>query len=365
MIIARYVTLYPVFNPKYSISNRLLNQLAEIAEIKLLVARSSLLPEREISLRRDATIKMAHSSTSIEGNQLEEYQVAQLASGQKINGEERQIREVKNYLKALQEVDKLAAAKINFSVQDVLKIHRLVVKDLVEPEKSGTFRSGPVYIVNILPNGSDEVVYTPPPAKAVPGLVRNLLPWLKESRDVPPILRAGLLHHQFETIHPFTDGNGRTGRLLTLLHLYQTDWDFRKVLVLEDYYNRDRSAYYRALQTAQNYPVRQEADLTAWLEYFVEGFWSEVQIVKDQVLSLTSLGGTKAARNFLNKDEIKIVDFVVTMGKITSADAVSILSVPKRTAQAKLKKLEEIGIIKRQGAGPATYYVAARKQALK
>jgi len=87
--------------------------------------------------------------------------------------------------------------------------------------------------------------------------------------------------------------------------------------------------------------------------------------VKDQVLSLTSLGGTKAARNFLNKDEIKIVDFVVTMGKITSADAVSILSVPKRTAQAKLKKLEEIGIIKRQGAGPATYYVAARKQALK
>jgi Fic family protein len=330
-----------------------------------MVVRSPLLPEREISLRRDAAIKMAHSSTSIEGNKLKEYQVAQLAAGQQINAEERQILEVQNYLKALREVDKLALSKKNFSVRDVLRIHRLVVKDLVEPEKSGTFRSGPVYIVNELPNGKDEVVYTPPRAQEVFGLLKDLLSWLEENRDAHPIFRAGLLHYQFETIHPFTDGNGRTGRLLTLLYLYQAGWDFRKVLVLEDYYNRNRLAYYQALQTAKDYQGRQEADLTNWLEYFVGGFWSEAQIVKDQVLRLSIVGNIKSTRSFLNKDELKIVDFVVTLGKITSADVVSVLSVPKRTAQAKLKKLEEIGVLNKRGAGPATYYVATKNRGSK
>ncbi len=98
-----------MFRPKYTISNRLLNQLSKIAEIKALVARSSLLPEREVFLRRAAIIKMAHTSTSIEGNQLQEYQVAQIAGGKQISAAERQIKEIKNYLTALREIDTLLA----------------------------------------------------------------------------------------------------------------------------------------------------------------------------------------------------------------------------------------------------------------
>jgi len=346
-----------MFTPKYSISDKLLNLLSEIAEIKSAVAGSTLLPEREVFLRRAAVIKMAHTSTSIEGNLLQEYQVAQVAEGKKINAQEDQVREVKNYLLALREIDTLSEAKRDFSQTDILKLHKLVVNGLVSSEKSGAFRPGPVYLVNILPNQEEELAYTPPVAKDVPKHINELLDWLQKNDNIHPIIRAGLFHYQFETIHPFTDGNGRTGRLLTLLHLYQSGWDFKKILVLEDYYNSNRKAYYEALQTGSTYSERQEVSLSNWLEYYVSGFLDEARKVKDQVVSLSVIGDIGASRNTLDKDELQIVDFVVTLGQITSSDVVDILDVPKRTAQSKLKKLEDIRVLEKRGAGPATYYV--------
>lgn len=349
-----------MFKPKYTISNQIISQLSEIAEIKSQVTRSSLLPEREVFLKRAAAIKMAHTSTSIEGNELKEYQVAQVAKGGKVNAQARQILEVKNYLMALREIDKLSESKKDFNTTDILKIHKNVIDGLVEKEKSGTFRPGPVYIVNELPDGSDEVAYTPPKSEDVPNFIQDLINWLNENKEIHPIIRAGLFHYQFETIHPFTDGNGRTGRLLTLLHLYQSGWDFKNILVLEDYYNRNQKAYYEALQTAENYSKRQVTDLTNWLEYFVSGFLDETRRVKDQVLNLSAIGDIKVTRNTLDKDELKIVDFVVTMGQITSADVVDILDIPKRTAQSKLKKLEDIKVLQKIGSGPTTYYVISK-----
>lgn len=346
-----------MFNPKYTISNKAVNQLSEIAEIKSMVARSTLLPEREIFLRRAAVIKMAHTSTSIEGNQLQEYQVAQVAEGKKINAEKKQILEVKNYLLALREIDRLSESKNKFNANDVLRVHKTLINGLIEKHKAGIFRHGPVYIVNILPSTKEKVAYTPPKATDVPQLITDLLDWLDENKDIHPIVKAGLFHYQFETIHPFTDGNGRTGRLLTLLYLYQSGWDFKKILVLEDYYNRNRKAYYEALQTGETYSARQEADLRGWLDYYVEGFLDETRKVKDQVLSLSVVGDIGSTRNTLDKDELRIVDFIVTMGQITSNDVVDILDVPKRTAQAKLKRLEDIKVLEKEGAGPTTYYV--------
>ena len=346
-----------MFTPTYTISDQILNQLSQIAEIKTLVERSNLLPQREVFLRRAAVIKMAHTSTSIEGNQLKEYQVAQVVEGKPVHAEERQIREVKNYLVALREIDKLAGSKPYIDIQDVLNIHKIVIDGLVEEKKIGIFRPGPVYIVNELPSGEDELAYTPPKASDVPRLIEDLLNWLKTHIEIHPVIRAGLFHYQFETIHPFTDGNGRTGRLLTLLHLYHSGWDFKKILVLEDYYNRKRKAYYEALQTAATYKKRQSVNLTNWLEYYVAGFLEETQKVKDQVLTLSVVGNIPTTRNVLDRDELQIVDFAIPMGQISSSDVVDILDVPKRTAQAKLKRLEDIKVLEKAGAGPTTYYV--------
>lgn len=346
-----------MFSPKYTISNQIVNSLSEIAEIKTLVERSGLLPEREIFLKRAAAIKIAHTSTSIEGNRLQEYQVAQVAQGKQIKAEERQIREVKNYLTALRIIDQLSGSKKDFSQPDILKIHQAVMDGLEDPKKTGAWRMGPVYVVNVLPNKQEMVAYTPPNAVEVPKLINELLSWLNTNNDAHPIIRAGIFHYQFETIHPFIDGNGRTGRLLTLLYLYQSGWDFKKILVLEDYYNQNRKAYYEALQTGKTYRSRQVVDLGNWLNYYVDGFLDEVKKVKDQVLSLSTLKTSGLTRNTLDRDELKIVDFVVTLGRITSSDVVDILVIPKRTAQAKLKKLEDIKVLKKEGAGPTTYYI--------
>ena len=350
-----------MFNPKYTISDKIVNQLSEISEIKALVEKSHLLPQREVFLKRAAAIKMAHTSTSIEGNILKEYQVAQVADGKKIPAPDDQIKEVKNYLSALREIDKLSELKKEFDIKDILTIHKIIIEGLVEPEKVGAFRKGPVYIVNILPNKNEEVAYTPPRANKVRVLIEDLFNWIKKNSEIHPIIRAGLFHYQFETIHPFIDGNGRTGRLLTLLHLYQSEWDFKKILVLEDYYNRNRKSYYEALQTGKTFDARQKVDLTNWLEYYVEGFLDEARRVNDQVLSLSVVKDINATRNMLNKDELKIVDFVVTLGQITSSDVVDILEVPKRTAQSKLKRLEDVKVLEKMSSGPSTFYVISNK----
>lgn len=288
---------------------------------------------------------------------LEEFQVKQLAEGGKVKAESDQIKEVENYLAGLAKIDRLAGEKKSFGVEEVLEIHETVVDGLVNPEKSGKFRPGLVFIVNVLPKGDEELAYTPPPYSKVPELVEELLDWLRRPGEIHPVIRAGLFHYQFETIHPFTDGNGRAGRLLTLLHLYQSGWDYKKVLVLEDFYNRDRKRYYKQLQTGDTYAARQGVDLTDWLEYFVEGFWDEVLRVKEQILTLQAVGERGITQQILDEDELKMIDFVVTVGKITSSDVVDILRVPKRTAQSKLKRLEDIKVLKKQGAGPSTYYV--------
>lgn len=336
-----------MFEPTFTITPKILELLSQIAEIKGLVHKSSLLPTREAFLRVSATIKMAHTSTSIEGNTLTEYQVKDVVSGKPVFAENRQIVEVKNYLQALKLVDQISQSKSELTIRDILLLHKTVISKLVKTSKTGVFRSGRVYVVN---------VYTPPPSSQVPILIENLIKWLKDSDSLHPIMRAGLLHYQFESIHPFTDGNGRVGRLLTLLHLYQSGWDFRKLIVLDDYYNQNRKNYYQALQTGSDYLKRENADLTNWLEYFIEGFLEETKKVRDQITILNTVGEKGLIQNTLSTDELKIVDFVLSLGKITSSDVVDILKVPKRTAQSKLKRLEDMKVLKKEDAGPSTFY---------
>ncbi|OGG28802.1 hypothetical protein A2973_02040 [Candidatus Gottesmanbacteria bacterium RIFCSPLOWO2_01_FULL_49_10] len=346
-----------MFTPTYHITDQMLEWLSEIAQIKAMVDHAILLPAREAHLRRATMIKMTHSSTSIEGNTLEEYQVLQLADGKKVQAQSKDIREVQNYLNALTHIDTISH-KFELTQGDILAIHARVITGLVDTAKTGVLRRAPVYVVNTEPTGKEQLVYTPPAWQAVPRLLDDLTQWCNHSGAVHPIIRAGILHYQFETIHPFTDGNGRVGRLLTLLHLYQSAWDFKKVLVLDDYYNENRKNYYQALQTGATYKKRDGVDITPWLTYFIKGFWEESLRVKEQILSL-QVGAGDIATRILTTDELKMIDLLVTKGEITSSDVVDILKVPKRTAQAKLKKLELYRIVKKIPAGPKTYYIVA------
>ena len=345
-----------MFNPKYRITDKILSDLTKISEIKSLVEKSNILPAREIFLKKVATVGMAHSSTSIEGNTLDEYQVEKVVKGEKVAAETREILEVKNYLQALKLVDKFHESKKIFNEKAILDIHKSVISGLIDESKIGVFRRGPVYIVNVSAYGSEELVYTPPKFDKVEPLINELVDWMNKKDDIHPIIKAGIFHYQFVSIHPFPDGNGRSTRLLTLLYLYQAGYVFKKSLVLEDFYNNDRKRYYENLQTGKTFESRGNADLTSWLEYFTEGFLFEVQRVKDLILSSSNKSNKQIV---LNKDELKIVDFTVSIGKITSDDVIDILDIPKRTAQDKLKKLVNLKVLKKVGLGPNTYYISS------
>ncbi|MBU1070850.1 Fic family protein [Patescibacteria group bacterium] len=345
-----------MFEPKFVISESMLNNLSRIAEAKSVVQRARLVPSRESFLRRWARVRMAYSSTSIEGNVLREDQVEVVSKGGQVRAEDEQILEVKNYLKALRLVDDMAGGDC-FGKREILRLHKLVMAGLMGKEKIGRLRKVPVYVVNVLASGKEKLVYTAPESKLVSDLINNLISWLKNTSDLHPVIRAGLLHYQFETIHPFADGNGRTGRLLTLLHLYQSGWDFKRVLVLEDYYNKNRKEYFSKLQTGKNYKSRQKTDLTEWLEYYIEGFLMEVLRVEKEVLTLEFVGKKGLVEGYLKDDEMTVVDFTASLGRVTSGDVVDILKIPKRTAQSKLKLLVDKKVLQKKSYGPATYYV--------
>ena len=155
------------------------------------------------------------------------------------------------------------------------------------------------------------------------------------------------------------DGNGRAARALATLLLYQRGYDFRRLFALEDYYNTNRPAYYKAINLGKTYDERR-TDITSWLEYFVTGCKEEIDEVKKKILPLasrTALGKIKS-QIYLTPEQLKIIDFLDQMGRIVVKDVEEILSCPRRTAQLQLQKLKKIKLIKATGQGKSTAYIA-------
>lgn len=349
--------------PNYSITSTILSRIAEIAEIKAAIERSRVLPLNEAQLRRQAILRMAHTSTSIEGNKLAQFEVGKVLEGKTVRAPQKDILEVENYYNALKLLDELSKKKGDITVEEVLKLHKTVVAGLVEDKKVGQFRPADVYVLDDLGDGREMLRFKAPPAPQVKKLIEDLLIWLgdRKKESIHPIIKAGILHLQFVTIHPFTDGNGRVARLLTQLQLYRDNWDFRKILVLEDYYNSDRMSYYNAENRAQGKNYQKDMDYTTWLEYFTTGFLVEARKALEQIQSIGYGKVSKQSEQiFLDRDEIQIMDFLTTTGRITSEDVVDVLSVAKRTAQLKLKNLSDKGLLKMNGKGPSSYYALAK-----
>lgn len=349
-----------MYKPNFNITSIVLNNVSYVAELRAIIDRSKVLPLNEAQLRRQALVRMAHTSTSIEGNKLAEFQVSKVLAGQHVNADWKSIQEVRNYQDALKKLDDWLTKGVHLSIDTILELHELVVKDVIEKEKGGHFRSGDIYIVDDLGKGEEHIRYIGPDAKKVPFLINELLLWLKEAdkQELHPMLKAGIFHSHFVNIHPFADGNGRMTRLLTQYLLYKESWEFKKIIVLEDYYNRNRQMYYDALKAAsgREYDEAKE-DLTGWLEYFTNGFLVEASKVGEQLSAIGfSQVSPEAETVFLDKAELQLMDFLTTTGRLTSNDVLDVLGVAKRTAQLKLKGLVDKGLLHVEGKGPATFY---------
>lgn len=351
-----------MFKPQYKLSNNIVCMLTTIAEAKAVIERAKLLPKQELQLRRQALIRMTHSSTQIEGNILDIHQVEALLTHKRIDAPARDIYEVKNYLKAMRYINKVVGGKQKITQRVILRVHKLVTDMTLPKEQSGQYRNIPIYVVRQRLGLPQEILYTGPDAKRVPVLMANLVKWLQESQkqNIHPVVVAGVVHQEIAAIHPFVDGNGRTARAVATLVLYQQGYDFRRLFALEDYYNKDRPKYYQAINCGKSYEKRVK-DFTPWLEYFIEGFKQEIDDVKMKIITLSKKKLTQKAESqiYLAPEQLKIIEFLDQVREIAVKDVVDILKCPKRTAQSYLQKLKKLKIITQIGKGPTTTYILA------
>lgn len=349
-----------MFNPSFKITPGMLNAINRIEVIHAKIAACPIHPKEELRLKREALLSMVHHSTAIEGNTLNLHEIKRVFAGRKIDAPEREIFEVKNYKKALDWISRKKTPLIG--TKDILRIHRLLSKNILPDDRSGRFRKEPVYVV-ARTRVSQEVRYTAPDHTKAPELVKELCVWINGARKekLSPIIIAGVAHAEIAAIHPFVDGNGRAARLLATLILYTEQYDFRKLFALENYYNTNRPAYYDAIHLGKNYVERSANNLTPWLEYFVKGFLVEMELVMDKIapfLYLKKSGSQK--KIILTKHELQILDFLQEMQQITSDDIGDIFTVSLRTAQRYLAGLVKKGLVKKHGDKKGATYTLAR-----
>jgi len=342
-----------MFKPKFKYTNKIVKLLTKISAARETILNSPLIPKWNVTLRQESIIHSAHSSTRIEGNKLSLKQVSELAWGREITATRRDKQEVLNYLDVLRNIKNLI--KNNFITEkDILNIHRRVTKNTLDNSAdSGVYRNRYVVVGNRF---TGEVFFRPPQNQEVPGLVKDLLGWInsEESKELDPVIEAGIIHYEFVRIHPFVDGNGRTARVLAALILYLRGFDTNQFFCLDDYYDSDRSAYYKALQSVKPDTL----DLTSWLEYFTEGVNISIEAVKERIVRLSSkrLRKAKGRQIALTERQMRIIEFINQNGKITNRDVREMFKLSNRAALDEINKLLELQVLKFQGKGRALHY---------
>jgi len=346
------------FKPKFTITDKILNNISRIMAGREVVKQSKLIPKWELKLKKEARIHNAHSSTSIEGNKLTFKQVAALAENKEVVATEKDKKEVQNYLKALDSVPECASKKA-IDIKLFLKIHKTVTVDTLRDNKDcGIFRNRQVFVGKRIFDGTSfkEIVeYMPPKTKDVPRLTGEFLDWLNSDKanEGNPVISAGIVHYEIARIHPFIDGNGRTARLMASLVLYKSGFDRRRVFALDDYYDENRSAYYAALKTAQT----DKGDITKWLEYFTNGVLYSINKVKDLITRMgLSSKIEEGERIELTQKQIKILERIKEKGKVTNKDLRDMFGITRQAILKEISKLIEVKLIELVGKGRSAYY---------
>lgn len=340
----QYKSFEPVLvNHEWVWEDATINTLLEAANRALgeLNAFSLIVPDIDLFIEMHV-VKEAQTSSRIEGTQTGIDEA--LMSEEQIQPEKRDDwREVRNYIDA---VNTAIAELKNLPLSNRLlkQTHEILMRGVRgEHKQPGEFRNSQNWI-----GGSSlkDAVFIPPHPEGVPDLMSDLEAfWHNEEIVVPHLIRAAISHYQFETVHPFCDGNGRIGRLLIPLYFVSHGLLAKPSLYLSDYFERNRASYYDALMR-----VRVSNDLIHWVRFFLQGV-AETAIkgreVFQQVLALRTdaeqaiLGLGKRAANAR-----QLLNLLYRKPVVTAADVESALGVTTPTANALVRDFEGLGLLR-------------------
>lgn len=351
-----YSTMY---QPKYSITNKILKNIGVIEASREVIDRAPLLPYYEKKFQDDAMVRSVHHGTHIEGNELNLSQAEKVMMGEQVVARERDVQEVINYRRAMDRIGGEGASSIRKLVDEGLikELHGITVHRLLEPERAGNYRKTQVVIKN---SATGQVSFRPPLAISVPYLVGDLVQFINitSEQDIHPVLKSGIVHYEFVRIHPFLDGNGRVARCLATFILFQEGYDIRKFFSLEEYFDSNASGYYEALQSVE----KNEGDLTKWLEYYTEGLAIELSKIKEKVERISVDGKLKERLGgsplMLSERQLRIIEYIQKVGYLQNNGFRQLFPfVSEDTVLNELKELISHGIIHKTGKTKAARYV--------
>lgn len=251
--------------------------------------------------------------------------------------------EVQNYIKAM-EWAVLALDKLPFSARLIREVHKVLLQGVRgEKKQPGEFRTSQNWIGGATIN---DAVFVPPVHTTVPELMSDIEKFLhNEEIHFPELLKIGLVHYQFETIHPFLDGNGRVGRLLIPLYLVSKGILQKPILYLSDFFEKNRKLYYDNLTL-----VREKNDLNQWFKFFLVGiiqtaesgiatFDKILQLQKSTETKLQTLGSRAANAK-------KVVDYLYKRPIVNAEKISEITGISMPTAYKLIVDLERLEILK-------------------
>jgi len=246
--------------------NRLINALSKADQaLGRLEGVSEILPNPDLFVMMYIK-KEAVLSSQIEGTQASLIDVLEFEAQTLDPEKPTDVKEVVNYIKAMNYgLDQIRDGK-DISIPIIKKIHNYLLQETRGKEKGpGNLRSIQNWIGP--PNCKiSDATYIPPDKNDMRDALKGLEEFIMKEKDLPPLLKIGLVHSQFETIHPFLDGNGRVGRLLITLQLADSKYLSRPLLYLSYFFKQNRTEYYDRLQA-----VRERGEWEQWLNYFLKG----------------------------------------------------------------------------------------------
>jgi Fic family protein len=335
------------FAPRFTVTHQITAALTRIERARGFLEAAKLSEDWIRRMGERALVLEAHHTTHIEGTRLTLEQSERLLAGETVaDADPDDVRELLNYRRAFEFVSTYLGHGGPITEGLVREIHKRLVEGVRGGSAApGEYRRVQNYVVN---SATREVVYTPPPAHDVPVLMHELVEWLNAPGDVHPVLASGAAQFHLVHIHPFLDGNGRTSRLLSTLCLYRAGYDFKRLFTISEYYDRDRSAFYRAIQSVRERGM----DLTGWLEFFTEGLATQLDEVKargERAIRRDVL----ARQHGLSDRQALALGRVLDEGRLTIQELEALCpGVNRRTLQRDLKSMVDKGLLSERGTGP-------------
>ena len=312
------------YTPPFTMTDEITNLVIEIAELTGKMTVSQQLSKNP-KLRRENRVKSIHSSLAIEQNSLTVEQVSDVIDGRRVLGPPQDILEVKNAFEAYE----IMAGLDPYSVKDLLKAHKIMMNGLVK--EAGVFRSKGVGVY-----AGDQLIHAGTPANYVPKLIGQLFDWLRTSK-LHPLVKSCIFHYEFEFIHPFADGNGRTGRLWHTLILAKWQ-EFFLWIPIETIIHERQSDYYKAINASNN-----AVESTIFVQFMLELIRDLLKELADGRAYGGSYGGDQAMTN-------KVLELIKENGKISAAQMAERLGISQRQVQRIISQLKDDGVIERIGA---------------